>query len=66
MFTEVDHSRALNRAAFPLLVRKIVPLFALSFAVFAYARHCDLHKKARSTMFYNKSKMFGGAISPQY
>ena len=66
MITEVEHSKALNRAAFPLLAKRIVPLFVLSLTAFAYAKHCDLHKKARSTLFYNKSKVFGNAKNPQY
>ncbi len=66
MLTEIEHSRALNRAAFPILLRKIVPVTIFSLLAIAYVKHSDLHKKENAKMFYNRSKLFGGAKNPQY
>ncbi len=66
MVTEIEHSRALNRAAFPILFRQIVPVSILSLLAFAFVKHSDMHKKANAKMFYNRSKLFGGAKNPQY
>ncbi len=66
MLTELEHSKALNKRAWSVLGRKIVPfVFALSLG-FAYTKHCELHERARSRGFYNRSKLFGGANTPQY
>lgn len=66
MTTELEYSRALNRQAWSSIGKKIVPFFVVVSLAFAYAKHCDAHEKARATMFYNRSKLFGGAKHPQY
>lgn len=66
MVTEIQHAKALNRAALPPILKKSVPFIAISLVGFAYVKHCDLHKKERSKLFYNQSKLFGGAKNPQY
>ena len=66
MVTEIQHAKALNSAALPPILKRFVPFVALSLVGFAYAKHCDLHKKERTKIFYNRSKLFGGAKNPQY
>ena len=66
MLTEIEHSRALNRAAFAVLFRKIAPISIVSLLAVAFVKHSDMHKKENAKMFYNRSKLFGGAKNPQY
>jgi hypothetical protein len=66
MVTEIEHARALNRQAWSILSKKTVPFAILMTLSFLYSKHCDLHENARSRSFYNRSKLFGGAKTPQY
>jgi hypothetical protein len=66
MTTELEYSRALNKRAWSILGKRLAPFTVTLSLAFAYAKHCDAHEKARATMFYNRSKLFGGAKNPQY
>ena len=66
MVTEIEHARALNKRAFSILSKKLLPATVILSFCFAFAKHSDMHEKERSKMFYNRSKLFGGAKNPQY
>lgn len=66
MVTEIEYTRELNRKGLALVTRKAAPVFVLFSLGFLYAKHVEEHQKLRANLFYNKSKLFGGAKTPAY
>ena len=66
MVTEREYNRDLNRRGFQLMAKRVTPTVLVLSAIFLYAKHCDLHYRARANFFYNKSKLFGGLKNHQY
>lgn len=66
MITEIEYSRALNKQGWSFLARKVTPIALVSLVVALYAKHCDMHERARQNFFYNRSKLYGTAKNPQY
>ena len=66
MVTEIEHSKALNKKGWSILLRKAGPASILTIGLLIYYKHCELHERARARTFYNKSKLFGNAKIPQY
>jgi hypothetical protein len=66
MVTEIEHARALNARGWAFMGKTLTPVFLVTAGLVLYLKHCELHVKARSNFFYNRSKLFGGAKNPQY
>lgn len=66
MVTELEYSRALNTKGWSFIAKKTAPIALITAFAILYAKHSDIHEQERSKFFYNKSKLYGTAKTPQY